>query len=64
MSTVKWILSGLLPAFATGSAILVSNPTPNFVFWWAVSSAFVGGLVGKSVNGTIDNAVAGKNHDA
>lgn len=53
-TTLKWILSGAVPAFAVGSSLLISNPTPNFAFWWAVAGAFLGGLAGKGINGGID----------
>ena len=56
MSTVKWIISGLLPAFAVGSAILTTRPQPDFVFWWTVLAAFLAGLAGKGINAEIDNA--------
>jgi hypothetical protein len=56
MSLAKWIISGLLPAFAAGSALLTTRPQPDFVFWWAVAAAFCAGLTGKGINGGIDNA--------
>lgn len=54
MKTLKWILAGLAPAMAAGSAILTVNPKPDFVFWWAVGAALVGGLAGKSMNHSLD----------
>ena len=56
MSLAKWIISGMLPAFAAGSALLTTRPQPDFVFWWAVAAAFCAGLAGKGINGGIDNA--------
>jgi hypothetical protein len=56
MKSIKWILSGLVPAFAAGSAILSIQPVPNFTFWWAVTSAFVGGLASKGINHGIDKS--------
>lgn len=56
MSLAKWIISGLLPAFAAGSALLTLKPEPDFVFWWTVAAAFFAGLAGKGINGGIDNA--------
>jgi hypothetical protein len=56
MSLAKWIISGLLPAFAAGSALLTTRPQPDFVFWWAVAAAFCAGLAGKGINGGIDSA--------
>ena len=63
MKTTKWILSGLVPALAAGSAILTINPVPNFTFWWAVTSAFVGGLAGKGINHGIDKNERRSNGD-
>jgi len=56
MSLAKWIISGMVPAFAVGSTILSTNPTPDFRFWWAVAAAFFAGLAGKGINGGLDNA--------
>jgi hypothetical protein len=54
MRTFKWILAGLSPAFVTGGAILARNPHPDFLFWWSVLAAAVGGWAGMGINKAID----------